>query len=349
MKPAEYNYDFHGIVRMRVIKRDAPFFDHYLDGTFAHYRVKDIAEPDLLVIVDGYRPDTRGAVIVDNKYYVKEGQVYCRNRHKIAQWAVQIEGMESPVTTMRVDGNLASRSVFPGDTLYSMLRYKFALKGYPLVHGSGVGTDGRGFVFSGRGGAGKTITAINCVKRGFAYLSDDSTILGGDGILGMIVPFNLRFTYDVEALLGASFSPAKRRELLAKKILSACTFGRINLFTTLRPEELYAARIAEKSALTDIVILQQGPKLVFERDIARQDGLEMLWLNAQFEMEEILNLVYSYAYVFPRSRLRSFVNDFRAALDARTRQARFSRIFLPVEYTAGTFEQVYREITSWQS
>jgi hypothetical protein len=49
--------------------------------------------------------------------------------------------------------------------------------GLQVVHAAAVGRDGRGVLLTGRGGSGKTTTALLCVDRGFGYGGDNNLVL----------------------------------------------------------------------------------------------------------------------------------------------------------------------------
>lgn len=49
--------------------------------------------------------------------------------------------------------------------------------GLQVVHAAGVGRDGRGVLLTGRGGSGKTTTALLCVQAGWAYAGDNNLVL----------------------------------------------------------------------------------------------------------------------------------------------------------------------------
>jgi hypothetical protein len=49
--------------------------------------------------------------------------------------------------------------------------------GLQVVHAAGVGEGGRGVLLTGRGGSGKTTTALLCVQAGWAYAGDNNLVL----------------------------------------------------------------------------------------------------------------------------------------------------------------------------
>lgn len=53
-------------------------------------------------------------------------------------------------------------------------------RGFQLVHGGAVGVSNGGVLLAGRGGSGKSTTALQCLHRGFHYAGDDYVLLKVD-------------------------------------------------------------------------------------------------------------------------------------------------------------------------
>jgi hypothetical protein len=263
----------------------------------------------------------------------------------MAWWETEIHGIEKEKTEVRIQCNPFGRAVIPGETIYNLIRFKLATQGYPLVHGSAVGKDGAAYLFSARGGTGKTISTLNFVKRGFDYYSDDSVILGDHEILGLIVPFNLRFTYDVEALLGIKFSPKTKRELFLKRLLYFLTLGQISLFTTLEAKEVFAASIRERALLKKVYILFHGPEFAIEKDVPLEWVVNDLLINFQFECPELIGLLLAYSYCYPENPLSHFWERVNQQLYDSLSGVESHRISIPTLYSDEVFSRVYQEVT----
>jgi hypothetical protein len=159
------NYNYHDILKMRIIRRKKSIFDAYLEKLFSHYEVDEIDNSDLCIMIGEFSPDLKDCFVVDNHYYVKEDYIFYENKYKYARWKVEISGLESAQTNVRIASNPFGRVVFPGETVYSLMRYKLALKGHPLIHGSGVGLNGKGHIFSSRSGTGKRLLLFSLLRR----------------------------------------------------------------------------------------------------------------------------------------------------------------------------------------
>ena len=61
--------------------------------------------------------------------------------------------------------------------LRPLLAWWLSDAGLQVVHAAGVGKAGRGVLLTGRGGSGKTTTALLCVQAGWAYAGDNNLVL----------------------------------------------------------------------------------------------------------------------------------------------------------------------------
>lgn len=57
--------------------------------------------------------------------------------------------------------------------LRSILHWWMELNGRQLVHAAAIGYDGRGAIIPGRGGSGKSSTAVACLRAGMDFIADD--------------------------------------------------------------------------------------------------------------------------------------------------------------------------------
>ncbi len=65
--------------------------------------------------------------------------------------------------------------------LRTLLHWRFERQGCQLVHGAAVGTADGAVLITGKGGVGKSTTALSCLDTGLDYLGDDYVVIrGGD-------------------------------------------------------------------------------------------------------------------------------------------------------------------------
>ena len=67
-----------------------------------------------------------------------------------------------------------------GSPLRSILHWWLLSKGLQLVHAAAVGNSNGGVLIGGKGGSGKSTTALTCLESNLFYIGDDYTLLGFD-------------------------------------------------------------------------------------------------------------------------------------------------------------------------
>ena len=172
--------------------------DLFLTTTPAYqsFLVKDIkpVHTDIQVLLNvGVIPDFRGIKKLfdsDESWSIyKEEEDFCMVLHPPSLenpiWITRISHDFKEVTmcfnekfTDRKNGAviLSNPVSYPLDQI--LLMYILAIKGGILVHAAGIEVNGKGFIFPGRSGAGKSTIAMHCIERGdVGLLSDDRVII----------------------------------------------------------------------------------------------------------------------------------------------------------------------------
>jgi len=67
-----------------------------------------------------------------------------------------------------------------GSPLRSILHWWLLSRGLQLVHAAAVGNSSGGVLIGGKGGSGKSTTALTCLESNLSYVGDDYTLLGMD-------------------------------------------------------------------------------------------------------------------------------------------------------------------------
>ena len=67
-----------------------------------------------------------------------------------------------------------------GSPLRSILHWWLLNRGLQLVHAAAVGNSNGGVLIGGKGGSGKSTTALSCLQSDLSYVGDDYTLLGMD-------------------------------------------------------------------------------------------------------------------------------------------------------------------------
>jgi len=326
---------------MRIVRDRRTWADSFLETTFAHYRTGHLDRPpDVDVHVGPFETDLRGCVKLDGRWWVRPGRIVFDSHLKLARWRTEIDGLDGGCLRVRIDANRPARMVFPGETIYSLLRLRLAEKGLLLLHAPAVTHHGKALLLPARGGTGKTITAVNFARRGWGFMGDDSSIVTPDGAASFIVPFNLRFTYDVERLLGIRFTRAKRTEIFLKKCLGFATLGRITLFSRIYPWDIFASQITDRAPLGAVYVLIQGPRPAVSEPQPPDLFTRSVLINTLFEADELRAMLLAYTYVNTGSPLKNLWHDFERQLAERFARATLRTVTVPPDYTPDVFEMI---------
>ena len=215
----------------------------------------------------------------------------------------------------------------------------------PIHGGSVVHPNGQGVVFPARSGVGKTITAISLARNGYRLLGDDYSILHNQRVHSLAVPFNLRFTYDVETLHGKRFSARTRRELTSKRILSWLTLRQVNLLTKVPIREVFDDCLADAAPLNRLYLLNHGDHFDVERDLPLDYVLRSIQANMWFEFDELRKLMLAYTCCYPQSWLADFWDRYRQALTDNLAGVTCDQIRVPRRYEADTIEKLVNTVT----
>jgi len=195
-----YSYDIAGIfvVESAVQLRELGFF-----------RTDDTREPDLRIVINrtGSMPIRRTRFTADGDRLLYREQLGAAG----ANFRIQ---MGSPIT-VSVNRLLAqSPHVLYTNVVEALLRFLLVSKGYVLLHSASLAVNGRATLLSAQTDTGKTSTVIRLVReRGYTFLSDDMTIITGDGrALSYPKPMTLSY-HTMSAIAGKDLKGRQRAAL----------------------------------------------------------------------------------------------------------------------------------------
>lgn len=342
------NYSFHDILTLKIIiRRHTAFTPRVIENKFAHYQIHgEIKNPDITVIIGPFEPKIKGSYVVDNRYRVSKNYIFTRRRHKIAAWALEIEGIESGNIVLRIHGNFPAWWVFPGSTLFLIVMLKLAQKGYAMLHASGASRGEKCYIFAGRSGSGKTITVFNLMRKGFHFLGDDTIILGKEGVLNFLKPLNVRFTYDTEKMLGFKFTGRKRIPILLKNMLRVVSRRYLNLFTKINVDDHFKGMIGKGGRLEKIFFMTQGEIFSLRPSKGTATLIRRMLINTRFEAEELSEYCLAYSYVFPGGELGKVWKKIEKIMRDAIENSPAYEVDIPREYSLDDFGAIERCINA---
>ena len=342
-------FNIHGLLTIKLERLRAHPLDNYLLRALGQYAVDAIhAPPDLKIRINPAsslelcRPDT---TIVDNYWYVNEHKIAARETHKGGAWLAEIEHLDTPGKTclVTVHTNHLGRMVYPSGIIYPLIRLLLNLRGVADVHGASVSKEGKGYLFAGRSGAGKTVTAINFIQQGYHLLGDDESWLHDEKVLSYLAPINIRYTYNPEETLGVKLSLRQHLAVQSKKWLAKLSGGRVTLFTRFSPEQ-FKCRVAKRACLRKAYVLMASNHFAIEHDIEPAGFIRQLVVNNQFEMRGFEGYRLAYTHVYPETRLADYWELHARNLARSLNGVACHRILVPRHYTQAIFERILADV-----
>ena len=163
-----FNYNIHDIVK---VKSEIPLFE------LEYFECKKLDDPDM--IVKKMKKNKLGLrfrrSIIDDEYLSSNIIMYSEH---FGSMGSQFEIKFSHPIEISVNELIAkSRHVLYVNLIEPLMRFLMISKGYILLHSACLSLNGHAVLISAPPDTGKTTLSINCVKKGFNFLSDDMTII----------------------------------------------------------------------------------------------------------------------------------------------------------------------------
>jgi hypothetical protein len=346
-------YNIHNIVKFEVIdkrsyviKKADSFYNH-----FTYYRdYGNVKNLDFIINVSDFSPKNDDCQVLDGKYYVKEGYIYCKDAKKLSKWKVEISNLNSSPTTINIYTNvLGSISTLSNFTEF-LIHLKMTEKGYPLIHASGVLMENRGIVFASRSGGGKTTIATYLMEKGFKYFGDNFIIINNSQIYNFLSPLNL-YKYNLTPLIKKHLSFKKKFSLFIKNFVSLISGGYIKLSTELNLFDIVPEQIAVDGKLD--TLLWVIPKSDFSvHIISKKELIDHLIYNQQIEFMHMpfLNYLYAYSYVFPSSKIGNHWKIYEESLkNAIGNNIKIMKIEVPLKYNNSVIDEILKIVNNKQN
>ena len=158
-----------------------------LTRALEHLSADDQSTPDLTICL--WDSESTGQRMVSRPWqeddFLARGVIQGYNTERIYTAFQHGSGAVSVLDTQRNLGVFwAPDSRLPyweyGSPLRTILHWWLLSQGLQLVHAAAVGNSHGGVLFGGKGGTGKSTTALACLESNLSYVGDDYTLLGMD-------------------------------------------------------------------------------------------------------------------------------------------------------------------------
>ena len=296
-------YNIHDIITFKIINNTNVLHKKIsnLEIEYKNFECKiKIDKPDFTIYIGEFTPDITNCHILDENYYIKENYLFCKQDvYKIAKWRFELSGFENGETTVKISCNIFGELFLAAYLIDFLIQLKLTEKGYPIVHASCVNKDNKGYLFSSRGGGGKTTTALKLLDQGFHFLGDNYIIIHDGVALGFLSPLNI-FSYNLTKNLSYKLNTKEKILLKIKSILYRLTFGFAKIFSQFNPRRIFPNSIINQTKL-NIVFLLIPKNSLSVHDIKREDLITQLIYNQQLDFLFFDKYMTEYSTVFPHS------------------------------------------------
>ena len=333
-------FNIHNIVKFKIndaqklILKDL-FGDPFEE--YSNYKSEEIAEENLDLIFNiCTKIDKKiGCYILDDKYYIDQGYIYTNDSYKIAKWSIEIINKNQKTYILNIKPNRIARLFISGFFIDFFIQYILTKKGYSIIHSSGVSQNGKSYLFSGRGGSGKTSIALHIINTGesFQFLGDDFIIIKNGLTLPYITPLNL-FTYNINSSIKAKFNKKQKFSFILKNFVFKLSFGYAKFFTRFNPIEHFFDRISPGAELSNIYILiPTNQENVTEIDIIpleKREIIKHLVLNLKMDSWYIPKYFIQYGFLFPNDEYSRYWQNYENTLIENLPESKnYSKIIVP--------------------
>ncbi|MGB2726930.1 MAG: hypothetical protein WBD09_00435 [Halobacteriota archaeon] len=313
-------FNIHNIVKFRI-EDNSNFINRKMFGgifeEYINYFSDEIREEDLDFIVTISRKikPKPSCYILDDKYYIDRGYLYTEDSYKLAKWRIEIIPNEDKYM-INIEPNNLARFFISGFFIDFIIQYILTKKGYSILHSSGVSKNGLAYLFSGRGGSGKTSIGIHLVSSEgeYKFLGDDFIIVHRGYTHPYITPLNL-FTYNLNPFLLKNLNRKKRAMMFFKKVLYSLTRGYAKFFTKLNPREAFPEKIGSKSKLSKVfIILPRNTKSddgFTLKSISKTEAVEYVTHNQMMDSPYLPVYITQYGFLFPTDELARYWETYR--------------------------------------
>lgn len=340
----ESYYSVHDIVTFKIISKIG-----LLDRLFRGWEIelRDFesfrgVKPDFIVCIGKFTPHNQDCYFIDERYYVKEDYLYCKDSYRYAKWELEMSGFERGNMEVRLNCNLLGKMFISDLILNHLIWLKLNEKGCPIVHGSGVTKDGKAYIFAGQGASGKSTIALNQIERGFKLLGDHFVILNNG--YGMSFPSALH-------LMNFNITPFVKENMSLKhkvffylndwlyKLTGRGTSTKINI------KDIIPSLLEDKAKLHSVYLLLPKEKFRVER-IGREDLISHLVMNQKLEsLPSFIKYMVEYSYLFPRSNMATYWERYEANLrKALSPKIEIYKLEVPRRYDTKTLNEILQKV-----
>lgn len=337
-------YNLHDILKFKINRNGDRCFRDLINLKFTVFEVENVDNPDITLNIGTFKPSNGNCYLVDNKFYIKENYLYCRDSLGNAEWEVEIFGFVDGETTINYNGSLKgyqhiiNPDFISQNILLRLIEYKLERIEYFLAHSAGVCRNGNAYVFAGRGGSFKTSLCMDLIRRSnFEFLGDDRIILHKDKIFSF--PMNLHlFSFMCKNLKSECDLNAFNKLKFIKYLLD----GKTGVNSSIK--------LSKPCSIKGLFFISKtNSDVITVHEISLKDAIDRLIMNNRLEdfislgglginSGPLFKYVLAYSYIFPENPIIQ-TTHLKCVLTNILENIPISEVEIPYTYSSKIFNE----------
>jgi hypothetical protein len=278
-------------------------------------------------------------VTIDRRYNIGRDRITWKSKHKLGKYYIEATDLLKATTKVRIEHNLPGKLLIP-EVIESLLRYRFGLFGYPVVHACAFERRKRGVLLTGRGGIGKTTTAVRLLQENETNLIGDNWI---PMVKGRIFPFPTSFNlskHNISLDIWGRLTVAERSRYFLYTLISQLTYGRIRPFLEFSVAREFPNRIAQPVPVDLIFLILPSESFAIEPTVP--DLLIQQWVAInQMDCPSFTAATFAYRCVDPKHPFASHWDTLAENLQANfPSMASCYVVHLPRDYPVESYSNL---------
>lgn len=342
-------YDINGLVSFSIEGTTSKV--DYVHRQYSYFLVdKEPEKIDIEISVGKFNEQeflSKQYEVVNRKYKIAGDCIFAEDTYKVAKWKFMIADLCADKTKIYFDGNYWGYYILYKFFIEPVIRLKLAQKGYFMIHSSSVLTDGEAFVFPASPSVGKTSTMLNWLRQGMAFIADEYTIIGKEGVYSYPTPLRLH-DYNLKAnpYICDDMSFNDKFQIYLRTWIFRLTFGygdithEVDIWNVFRN-----VKIVNHSQLRKLVIFTKynGADLQV-KTISKKRLIEKLLIIDRFETTRFNEYLDAYYYINDVPAEEQFWNKMRDNAEKIFMDDEYSEFNIPASYSEKTFQQINKAL-----
>jgi len=218
--------------------------------------VNNVYEPDFVIKYGEFKPYTEGSIFIDDKYFIKEGYLFLKDRYGKCSWDIQIKNFELPKKKVNINATYkgfrkcikysSMKNIF----VRSLISLHLISRNSALIHASAVCSDGKAFLFVGMPGVFKTSIVMEFIRNyGCEYLGEENTVIK-DGV-AYPFPLNIKsFEYKLKYFDNENPSSKFQKLQLIKHVLYGKNLNNVPISKPYKIAEVFLLKKGDSFSIT---------------------------------------------------------------------------------------------------